>query len=348
MRLRLWRQEVALRHPVTAAGERHTSRSHLFLALEAGGLCGVGEVSPQPQALNGDPSLAEVIVELEDFALPQLVDLIRREGQLPAWARVTHLAGSRSASRVASALVEMAVLDWWLRSTGGSLAELWPARYSTPTQVTVSMLDEGPWADVTSASQVRAKVSAAAVSSSRWDELASLKLPVLLDFNCSAGEPEEVVALLDFARRHVEVVALEQPFAPGNVIEHARLQERVDVPLSLDEGVRQRRDLDQIARYRAAQWVCVKPSRVGGFAQARTLIELARDRGLEAYVGGFFETPLARGANRALAQHLVARPSDVAPVELVDGRLLEEDRGGLGWSIGEVLAATAPLVSRTW
>ena len=109
----------------------------------------------------------------------------------------------------------------------------------------------------------------------------------------------------------VDVVALEQPFAPGNVVDHARLAEQTEVPISLDEGVRNLRDLDQIVRYQAASLVCVKPARVGGYANARTMIERAKELGLRAYVGGFFESELARSVNRTLARYTTDEPSDI-------------------------------------
>ncbi len=138
-----------------------------------------------------------------------------------------------------------------------------------------------------------------------------------------------MVDVVDHAQRHVTVVAIEQPFAPGNVVEHARLAAAIEVPVSLDEGVRHRRDLDQIVRYRAARLVCIKPARVGGFAQARTMIERAQLLGLDAYVGGFFESPLARGANAALARHYVSLPSDIGDTILDSVGLFVGDDFGL-------------------
>ncbi len=344
MRLRLWRYEMSLRSPIHAARQRHDSRSHLFLEVDQDAVTGLGEISPQPFTLNGDPGVDDVLAELVSFNLPQLLEIHRREGLVPQWARVTHLTGSRPASRFAAALVEMAVLDWQLRSEGRSIEDHWPARFTTPEQVTVSLLDDNPWA-TRDAAQIRAKVSAVAVTSSRWPELAALGRPVVLDFNCSAPDAGAVVDLVDAARRHVVVAAVEQPFGVGNLVEHARLAEMLDLPLSLDEGVRQRRDIDQISRYRAARWVCVKPARVGGFAQARTLIELAGYRGLEVYLGGFFESPLARRANRTLARHLVSRPSDIgeSPIDAHD--VLVPTAGGLGFRVGPALEAMTPLVS---
>lgn len=348
MRVRLWRHEMRLSSPVTTSTQRHAERTHLFLEVEIDGVRGLGEVAPQPVALNGDPGLADVLAELEHFTLRQFVEAAQREGRAPAWSRVTHFAGSRPASSPATALLEMALLDAHLRSENRTIEEHWPARFDTPIQSTVSLLDDEDWMVRDDARQVRAKVSSSPVPERRWRELGALGRPVLLDFNCAARDREEVLAVAERAGAFVEVAAVEQPFAPGNVVDHARLAELLPVPVSLDEGVRHRRDLDQVVRYRAAQVVCVKPSRVGGYAQARTMIERATDLGLGVYVGGFFESPLARRANRALARHSVQLPSDIADVVRSATDALRADPWGCGFLPGPALESSVTLVNQQW
>jgi len=347
MKVRLWRHDMNLRSPVSAAAQVHATRAHLFLEVEVDGVRGLGEISPQPASLNGDPGVDDVLREIKNFTLRQFIETAQREAQSPNWARVTHFAGSRPASYPASALLEMALLDLHLRGRSSTVESHWPERFTTPNQVTVSLLDDAPWTPLDDAAQVRAKVSTAEVSLERWHELASLERPVLLDFNCSGINVQDTLRCVALARTHVQVCAVEQPFAAGNVVEHARLATLLDVPVSLDEGVRHRRDLDQIARYQAARLVCVKPARVGGYAQARTMIERAHQLGLEVYLGGFFESPLARRANRALARHYLARPSDVSPVALTgDEGVLVPDSWGCGFLPGPDLENALPLLNR--
>src|ERR1700693_3217662 len=64
MKLRLWRHQMNLRNPITSAAQVHATRTHLFLELEIDGVVGLGEVSPQPVTLNGDPSMQDVLDEL--------------------------------------------------------------------------------------------------------------------------------------------------------------------------------------------------------------------------------------------------------------------------------------------
>ena len=65
--------------------------------------------------------------------------------------------------------------------------------------------------------------------------------------------------------------------------------------------------------------VCVKPARVGGLANARSIILRAQQLGLRVYLGGFFESPFARRVHRALANGCgITEPSDLGDVALED------------------------------
>lgn len=313
----LWRQDAEIRRPVRSAGQDHAQRSRLFLRVEYDGTAGYGEVAPQPEELNGDAGIADVIDEVRVFIVPQLQQILEREGDLPSWTRVARFAGSRAASSPAVALLEMALLERELSGDRRAIDSLWPATCHTPLQATVSLIDEVEWrvdADVT---RVRAKISAAPLSSGALRRLGQLAVPVLLDYNCSASTDADVIEQVDVARSVCAVAAVEQPYAVGNVVDTARLAGRLDVPVSVDEGVRSVRDVAQLVRYGAAEIICVKPARVGGLANARTIVVAARAAGLRPYLGGFFESPYARQVHRALARSCVSEPSDLGRVDVV-------------------------------
>jgi O-succinylbenzoate synthase len=315
MKLTLWRHEVALRHPIASSRQVHDARTRLYLRVEHDGIEGFGELDPQPSALHGDPGVADVVQELDGVVLLQVQMAFEREGSLPSWTRLARFAGSRDASPWAVALVEMALFDRELRAEGVSLEERWPARFDTPVQSTVSILEPSDVFEIPSnVTRVRVKTAPGALGPREIERLGAIGRPLLLDFNCSANDDQQVLDQVALARGVAHVAAVEQPFAPGNLVDHARLVEQLEVPLSLDESVRNLRDLVAIERYRAAQIVCVKPARVGGYATARTMLERAKELGLRAYVGGFFEADLARLVNRTLARHAVEEPSDIGAV----------------------------------
>jgi L-alanine-DL-glutamate epimerase-like enolase superfamily enzyme len=348
MKVTLWRQDVELRRPVRASEQHHARRSRLWLRVEHEGAIGFGEVAPQPEELNGDAGIADVIDEARVFVVPQLQSILEREGDLPSWTRVARFAGSRAASHPAVALLEMALLDRELRLTHQSSEALWPVTFATPRQSTVSLIDDEEWEVDEGAARVRAKISAAPLTSSALRRLASLRVPVLLDYNCAASTDRDVIEQVRRAGDVADVVAVEQPYAVGNVVDTARLAEQLDVAMSVDEGVRSVRDVAQLVRYRAAEIICVKPARVGGLANARTIVLEAREAGLRPYLGGFFESPYARHVHQLLARNCVAEPSDLDPVNVVlEGYQREVDPldGGFGLSpSAEGLAHSAVLV----
>ena len=220
----------------------------------------------------------------------------------------------------------MALLDRELRVARTSIESLWPVCFATPVQQTVSLLDETGWFIDPEAVRVRAKISAGPLNDIQYRQLEELEVPVLLDYNCSARSDADVIEQVRRIRRVADVVGVEQPYAVGNVVDSARLAEKLDVPVSIDEGVRSVRDVGQIVRYHAAEMICVKPARVGGLANARTIIARAQEEGLRAYVGGFFESPYGRRVNRWLANSCVEEPSDLGPVDVVlEGYAREAD-----------------------
>jgi o-succinylbenzoate synthase len=337
MNVTLWRQDTRIRVPVRSAGQLHDARSRLFLSVERDGVVGYGEVAPQPEELNGDAALADVIDEVRVFVVPQLQQIVEREGGLPSWTRVGRFAGSRAASNPAVALLEMALLDRELRLAHATIDSIWPSTFDTPLQVTVSLIDETAFAVDPSAVRVRAKLSGIPLNTTAFQllqEIGELSLPVLLDYNCSARSDAEVIEQVRRIRDLVEVAAVEQPYDVGNVVDTARLAEQLDVPLSIDEGIRSLRDVAQIARYRAAEIICVKPARVGGLANARTIILRAQEEGLRPYIGGFFESPYARRVHRWLANSCLNEPSDLAPVDvLFEGYAHEVDDSVDGFGV---------------
>jgi O-succinylbenzoate synthase len=338
-----------MRFPVRSAAERHAGRSRLFLEVEHDGVTGFGEVAPQPEELNGDATITDVIDEVRIFVVPQLESILEREGDLPSWTRVARFAGSRAASNPAVALLEMALLDRELRVAQVTIDSLWPPTFATPLQGTVSLIDEGEWSLDDNVARVRAKISPAPLSASALRRLSALSLPVLLDYNCSARNDADVIEQVRALREVADVVCVEQPYAVGNVVDTARLAEQLGVAISVDEGVRSVRDVAQLVRYGAAEIICVKPARVGGLANARTIIVEAREAGLRPYLGGFFESPYARGVHRALAHGFVNEPSDLGTVRVHhDGYSREVDVDDHGFGLtpsAEMLEHGAVLVA---
>lgn len=335
MELRLWQFQTELAISVTAAEQVHARRQHVLLEITDNGVSGYGEVSPQPENLNGDPSFSEVVQELTSTALPALFESYLREGELPSWTRITRFAASRSSSVTAYGLIEMALLDLEMRRMGKVAADFLDASAQPLLQRVGSLIGVPSIPDSNGADRIRLKVGMEMLGTKQLEALSAVSVPVLLDFNCSAVDKKFVLSVVDQIKDVCTVAGVEQPFAPGNLIDHSQLATSLDVPVSIDEGVRSTLDLDKIARYGAAKIVCLKPARLGGIAATRTALRLSRDFGLEPYIGGFFESTLARRVNFLLASSPGVGPSDVefTSESTAASELFRPDDYGFGLSI---------------
>lgn len=330
MRIELFAYDASLRVPIAGAAQRHETRRHLLLRLTHGGIEGWGEISPQPDELNGDPSVDMVLDELRTIVVPSFIRVVKRESSAPHWFRISRFQGSRPASAPAQTLVEMALLDWTLHRDSAHIRTVWPERYATPTQSTVGI--NGGAVDATgSFGRVRVKVDEEPLDDAVLSFLATVGVPVILDYNCCEPSLTSVRHHLSQAATVAEIAAIEQPFRVGNLVDTALLRNELSCGVSLDESVRSIRDITHIARYGAASMICIKPSRVGGLSVARACVDAADKLGIEAYIGGFFELSLGRAANRAVAMTSTLSPSDIGPVDFADADgLWESTTTGFG------------------
>jgi L-alanine-DL-glutamate epimerase-like enolase superfamily enzyme len=155
---------------------------------------------------------------------------------------------------------------------------------------------------------VRLKVDAS-VTPEKFSFLEDLDRPVLLDYNGSRPTFEIVQEQVALTSVHVPIAFIEQIGRVGDFTAHIGFAD-LGVPLSIDESLRSIQDLRNVERYHAASVVCIKPTRVGGRAVARTMVEEALQMGLTPYIGGFFETALGRYANCEIAAEFNLGPSD--------------------------------------
>lgn len=98
-----------------------------------------------------------------------------------------------------------------------------------------------------------------------------------------------------------ELVLLEQPFPPADLLSHARLREALRTPVCLDESLESLSDVETALALGACDVVNLKPGRVGGLAEARRIHDLCRDRGIPLWCGGMLESGVGRAHNLALA-----------------------------------------------
>ncbi len=144
------------------------------------------------------------------------------------------------------------------------------------------------------------------------------------------------------------LMMIEQPLAWDDIIDHAKLQTKLDTPVCLDECIRSARHAEQAIRLGACRIINIKLGRVGGFAGAKAVHDAAQAAGVPVWCGGMLESGVGRAHNIALSTlPNFVLPGDVSaskrywerdiidpPVEVTPrGAILVRDTPGFGYDL---------------
>lgn len=107
---------------------------------------------------------------------------------------------------------------------------------------------------------------------------------------------------------------IEQPLAWDDLVRHARLQQRLETPICLDESITSLERVEDMLRLGSGRIVNLKPGRVGGLAESLAIHELCRRQGVPLWCGGMLESGIGRAYNVALASLPgFTLPGDLSP-----------------------------------
>lgn len=185
------------------------------------------------------------------------------------------------------------------------------------------------------------ETTVAAVRSAVGDDIA-----IKVDANMAYASANQALAALRPLERH-GLQLIEQPLPPRDLDELARLRDRLETPLLLDESCWELRDVGEIVRRGAADVLNVYVTEMGGPAQAVKAFAAAESAGLVGLLGSQCELGLATAAcaHVGVVVANLAYESDVVgplryvrdivadPPVIAGGVLIPPDRPGLGVEI---------------
>jgi len=284
-----------------SSGEKQDRRI-LLLRLSGEGLDGWGEC-----VVGEDPSYSYETTEtawhiLTDFILPRVIG---REAEGPEDV-LTPVAWIRG-HRMAKAAVEMAAWDLAARMDGVSLSKkLGGSRSAVPVGVSVGLqkTDEALHEKVAGyVEEGYARVKIKIKPGRDIDMLAGLRerfpdVRFMADAN-SAYTLADAPLLQELDP--IGLMMIEQPLSYDDFLEHARLQERLETPVCLDESIESVGDLELALELGSCRIVNIKPGRVGGHASSKRIHDVMEARGLPVWCGGMLESGVGRAHNVALA-----------------------------------------------
>lgn len=300
---------IPLVTPFTTSFSTQTARTVLTIELAARAnskeVIGWAECGALAEPVYSDEYAAGAADVIERFLIPRLL-AASHDGTLNVETVATYLEPIVG-HRMAKAALEAAVLDAQLKASNTSFATyLGVTRDKVPSGVSIGIqrdiptllnvvagyLDEGY-------QRIKLKIQPGwDIAPVRAVREAHPDVPLQVDANAAYTlvDAPHLSQLDPF-----DLLLIEQPLAHDDLRQHAELARHLSTPMCLDESVVSARSAADAIVLGAAAVINIKPSRVGGYLEARRIHDLARASGIAVWCGGMLETGLARGANAALA-----------------------------------------------
>jgi O-succinylbenzoate synthase len=326
-RVELYHLRLPLVEPFVISGGTMTERTSLVVVLHDGaGGQGYGESPPFELPFYSEETLAGARDLLERVLIPRILGrTVAGPEELDATLRL----GVRG-NPFARAALDTAAWDLEAARRGTGLAALLAERLrcapaaEIPCGVALGIPQDRStdtlrrWiAEAVRHGYRRVKIKVAP----GWDaepiaaarrELAGTGLPLTVDGNGAYEWPEHEAALR--AMDDAELLYIEQPLHPDELVGHARLAERLRTPICLDETLRDARAARQVVELGGPLVWNVKVHRVGGLSEVVRIVAQARRAGAKLWAGTMPESGLgSQAALAAAAMPDFVYPSDLEP-----------------------------------
>ncbi|WP_020574751.1 o-succinylbenzoate synthase [Actinopolymorpha alba] len=313
----LFHARLPLVHEFETSSHRKAHLDHILVRLtSASGAVGWGEIASPSDPYYCGETVDSCWHVASEYLLPAVLGAEwSHPRELPAlWSKVR-------GNEFAKAGIDMAGWTLWAIESGISLAE---ALGGTRQRVVagVSLGIEATPADLVAqvARQVDAGYPRVKLKiAPGWDvepvRAVRARFPELdlhVDANGAYTEhPDHLAALRGLDDAGLSMI--EQPFAPRNLLAHARFRRTLTTPICLDESIVDLDDLRTALALEAIAILNIKVSRMGGLTAAVAAHDLARAHDVPVWCGGMHEFGVGRAANVALSSLPgFTLPSDVS------------------------------------
>ena len=344
MQVTVERFELRKRHALTISRGTITGSVNLCVRIEHEGVTGFGEMAP------GD------VRETADAAEADLAAWSTALADVSPWElqRVEDLLRERPGRSGATAALDLALHDWIGKRAGAPLWRLWGLELDriVPTSLTIGINPPEVVRDKTIEIMTRTgarvlKVKLGSPDGLEHDRASFVATqeaartvtdrPVAWRVDANGGwEPDDAIAMTTWLAARA-VTYVEQPLARGREVDLPYVFARTALPIYADESVRVATDVPALAD--RVHGVNLKLMKTGGLREAMRVIHAARAHGLGVMIGCMGESSLSITAGAHLSplvdhvdldSHLNLLDDPFAGASFVDGRVVPNDRPGLG------------------
>ncbi len=301
--IRLHWLEMPLVHFFETSFGRTTHRKIILVEVSSGGVSGWGEATCGEHPFYNEEWTEGAWLILRDYVIPAALGR-----ELGSAAEASRIASGLRGHRMARGALEAACWDLearlkgeplWKAIGGGARREI-PCGVSIGIQNSPEELLEKIRTELAAGyRRIKIKIKPG------WDvnivEAVRREFPDIL----LMADANSAYTLADADRlRQLDqfrLMMIEQPLAHDDIIDHARLQERLETPICLDECIRTAHHAEQAIRVGACRIINIKLGRVGGFAEAKAVHDVCQAHGVPVWCGGMLESGVGRAHNIALA-----------------------------------------------
>lgn len=288
--------------PFETSGWREEGSYAVIVRVDAEGITAWGESPVGGSPFYNEENTSTVWAIEQEFVAPMLF-----QTELHKPEDVTTALQKIRGNRMAKSGFEFAIWDWFGKKQGRSLASMLGGTrdrvavgvsvgiqkdIDTLLKVVGAYLDDGykriklkikPGWDIEPTRAVR----------KTWPDLA---LQVDANSIYHLSDAEHLAQLDDF-----DLLLIEQPLEHDDIFDHAKLQPKLRTPICLDESILSPAHARWAIEMKACGVINIKPSRIGGLADAKRIHDLAQAVGIPVWHGGMLETGIGRACSVALA-----------------------------------------------
>jgi O-succinylbenzoate synthase len=278
-----------------------TEKEVIYVRVDTGAAAGWGECVAGTLPDYSDEFNEAAWIVLRDHLAPFLL------GRDVEPEQVGPLVASVRGHRMAKAVLEMAVLDVWLRERNVSLASYLGATRERVacgvsigiTETTEELLEQVDAYLSDGYQRIKLKI-APGVDVERVRAVREANRDIALSVDANAAYSLDDAAALR-ALDEFELLMIEQPLPHDDLVQHAELQKSLATPICLDESIKSAADAGAAIGLGACRIINIKQGRVGGLLEARRIHDIAERAGVPVWCGGMLETGIGRAGNLSLA-----------------------------------------------
>lgn len=334
---------LQLQHTFTVSGCSRSQTPDVLITIEHGGFRGYGEASMPPYLGESIESVCAFLsqVDLSLFDDPmrtdQILGYVMQLDHQPSWH-------GQAKNYAAKAAIDIALHDLQGQILGQPLWRLWGHSPERCTYTTYTIGIDTPEVVRQKVREVEGRFGRLKVKVGVEGDrqlIQSIRsvtdLPITVDANQGWTNREEALRQIEWLAGQ-GVIMIEQPLPKDRLDDLAWLTERSPLPIILDESVQGPSDVLRLNG--CCHGINIKLMKCGGLAEARKMITLARQLGMQVMLGCMTETTCAVTAAAQLApcadyldldgNLLISNDPFTGGMKVVDGKVTLQSGPGLG------------------